>query len=158
MIGAMDRAHLLDRYRTGFDDVADALAGATDADVDRRPAPDAWTAREIAHHLADSETNSYVRLRRLLAEPHPIVHGYDEVTWASALHYDARPVDRSLAVLRAVREANLELLEALDDHEWARQGWHDQAGAYPLSTWLQIYADHSHDHADQIRRARHGRV
>ncbi len=154
----MDRTTLLDRYRTGFDDVVDALAGATAADLDRRPAPDAWTAREIAHHLADSETNSYVRLRRLLAEPNPIVHGYDEATWARVLHYGARPVDRSLAVLRSVREANLELLEALDDHEWARHGWHDQAGAYSLAAWLQSYADHSHDHADQIRRARAGQV
>lgn len=155
---SMDRHALLDRYRTGYAAVAAALDGATAVDLDRRPAPDAWTAREVAHHLADSETNSYVRLRRLLAEPNPIVHGYDEVAWARTLHYDARPVERSLAVLRTVREANLELLEALTDDEWDRHGWHDQAGAYSLAGWLQAYADHSHDHADQIRRARAGRV
>lgn len=156
----MDRTALLARYRSGFDDVVEALAAITDDELDRRPDADddAWTAREIAHHLADSETNSYVRLRRLLAEPHPIVHGYDEVAWSRALHYGARPIDRSLTVLRAVREANLELLDAIDDHEWDRHGWHDQAGAYTLAAWLQSYADHSHDHADQIRRARAGRA
>ena len=28
-----------------------------------------WSARQIIHHLADSEAQSYARLRRLVAEP-----------------------------------------------------------------------------------------
>ena len=31
--------------------------------------PEGWSARQIIHHLADSETQSYARLRRLVAEP-----------------------------------------------------------------------------------------
>lgn len=152
----MDRTALLDRYRTGYAAVAAALDGIDEAGLDRIPAPDAWSARRVVHHLADSETNSYVRLRRLLAEPHPIVHGYDEVRWADALHYDERPIGPSLAVLEAVRAACLQLLDSLTDDEWDRDGWHDQAGAYSVATWLRSYADHSHDHADQIVRARAG--
>ena len=62
----LDRTALIDRYAAGPADVVDALAGITAEELDRAPAPDAWTAREIVHHLADSETNSYVRLRRML--------------------------------------------------------------------------------------------
>jgi hypothetical protein len=152
-----ERAHLLDRYATGADDVADAMAGATQEDLDRRPAPDEWTPREIVHHLADSEAMAYIRLRRLVAEDDPFIQGYDEPEWARRLHYD-RPVEPSLTVLKGVRAASLDLLRALTPEEWERTGTHSESGTYTVDKWLGIYAEHSHEHADQIRRARRGEV
>jgi hypothetical protein len=96
-----------------------------------------------------------VRLRRLIAEDDPLIVGYDEPEYARRLHYD-RPVASSLDVLRAVRVASLELLESLTDAEWQRSGTHSESGPYGVERWLRIYAKHSHDHADQIRRARRG--
>ena len=121
--------------------------------VRRRPAPGAWTAREVVHHLADSEATSYLRLRRVLAEENPLIPAYDEECFARRLHYE-RPVEASLAVLKAVRTASAELLDTLEPHEWDRSGVHSDSGPYSVETWLGIYADHAHDHADQIRRAR----
>ena len=147
------RKALLERFRGGADEVDAALEGITDEELDRRPASGDWTAREVVHHLADSEATAYVRLRRLIAEDEPVIQGYDEPEYARRLHYD-RPVAASLAVLRAVRQASLELLESLNDAEWARTGIHSESGAYSVDRWLQIYASHSHDHANQIREAR----
>jgi hypothetical protein len=152
-----ERRSLIDRYRAGIAEVDDALAGASDTELDRRPAPDEWSARDVAHHLADSETMSTIRLRRLLAEDHPVIQAYDEAEFARRLHYD-RAIEPSLAVFAAVRRANLELLDALTDDEWERTGTHSDDGPYSVEGWLQIYADHGHDHADQIRRAREGRL
>ncbi len=151
----IDRAARLDRFESGADDVTEALAGATDADLDRRPPSGEWTAREIAHHVADSETMAYIRLRRLVAEDAPVLHGYDEPEWARRLHYD-RPIETSVATVRAVRAASSELLHSLTPDEWSRAGTHSDSGAYTVDDWLRIYAEHSHDHADQIRRARRG--
>jgi hypothetical protein len=146
-----ERARLIGRYRGGVAEVEAALAGASDADLDRRPPePDGWTARQVVHHLADSEAMSYTRLRRLVADDEPIIHGYDEPVWAQRLHYD-RPVESSLAVLRGVRAGSLSLLESLTDDEWARTGSHTESGPYSVEAWLRIYAAHCHDHADQIR-------
>ena len=36
-----------------------------------------WSSRQVIHHCADSEAQSYARLRRLVAEPNPIIQGYD---------------------------------------------------------------------------------
>jgi hypothetical protein len=149
-----DRATLIERYRTGTAAVQDALAGITDEELDRQPAdPAEWTARAVAHHLADSEAMAYIRLRRLVAEDDPQIAGYDEPEWARRLHYD-RPIASSLAVLAAVRAASLELLERLTDAEWERTGTHSESGAYGVDQWLRIYAAHAHEHADQIRAAR----
>ena len=153
---AAERHRFIDQYRDGIAEVRRALEGATAAELDRRPAPTEWTAREVAHHLADSETMSTIRLRRLLAEDEPLIHAYDEKEFATRLHYD-RPIDESLAVYAAVRTANVELLETLTESEWQRSGTHSDDGPYSVEMWLRIYAAHGHDHADQIRRAREGR-
>jgi len=155
-MNAAERQRLIDQYRDGITEVDKALAGATPEELDRRPGPDEWSAREVAHHLADSETMSTIRLRRLIAEDDPLIQAYDEPEWARRLHYD-RPIEQSLAVFTAVRTSNLELLERFTEAEWARSGTHSDDGPYSVERWLQIYADHGHDHADQIRRAREGR-
>src|SRR3954470_875993 len=152
MTVSIDRAPLLAVYAEGADAVTAALEGLTEEALDRRPAPDEWTAREIVHHLADAETRSAIRLRQLLAEDAPTIQGYDEERYARVLHYD-RPIATSLAVLRAVRASTLELLERLTDDDFLRQGTHTESGAYSVDTWLEVYAAHAHDHADQIRRA-----
>jgi hypothetical protein len=148
----MDHEQLLARFRTGYADVEEAVAGLTDAALDRPAPDDGWTARQIVHHLADSEATAYVRLRKLIAEEEPVIQGYDEPEFARRLHYD-RPIESSLVVLKGVRAASLELLEALTPAEWERRGTHTESGAYSVVDWLRIYSAHSHDHADQIRAA-----
>src|SRR6187549_2396540 len=149
-----DRAALIERYRTGSDAVDAALAGITDMELDRVPPDGGWTARMVAHHLADSEAMSYTRLRRLVADDDPVViQGYEEPRWAERLHYD-RPIGESIAVVRAVRSASLALLESLTEDEWHRSGRHAESGPYGVERWLEIYPEHPHEHAAQIRAAR----
>ena len=151
----MERSELLDRYRGGYAAVEEALADITDEELDRAGPDGGWSARQVAHHLADSEATAYVRLRRVIAEDEPVILGYDEPEYARRLHYE-RPIGTSLAVLRGVRAASLELLESLTPAEWERHGTHSESGPYAVDDWLRIYAAHSHDHAAQIRTARAG--
>jgi len=152
---AYERESLITRYRRGAAAVDDALIGITDDELDRAPVEaDGWTARQVVHHLADSEAMAYTRLRRLVADETPVIQGYDEPVWARRLHYDDRSIEPSIAVMRAVRASSLQLLESLTDREWTKTGTHPESGAYSVEEWLRIYASHPHDHADQIRRAR----
>jgi hypothetical protein len=149
-----DRTARIAKYAEGPEVVRAALAGISETELDHRPAPGEWTPREIVQHLADSETHSYIRLRKLLAEDDPVIVAYDQDTWAHRLHYADRPIASSLAVLDAVRAASTDLLGGLDDADFARAGTHTESGPYSVETWLTIYADHAHDHADQVRAAR----
>ena len=158
MLTSADLATLVDRYAGGVPEVDRAILGITAEELDRRPAPGSWTAREIVHHLADSETNSYLRLRHLLSGIDYTVQPYDQDRWvvAPALAYD-RPIDGSLAVLRAVRASSLELLRRLTPADLTLAGRHPEHDEpYSVGLWLQLYADHPHEHADQIDRARRG--
>jgi len=150
---ASKRAQLIEQYEGGYAAVDAALAGITDAELDARPAENEWTAREIVHHLADSEMTSAIRLRRLLAEDNPTIVGYDQEEFARRLRYN-RPIEGSMLAFKGSRDATAPLLHTLTDDDWQRAGTHTESGPYSVETWLQIYASHGIDHADQIRRAR----
>jgi hypothetical protein len=152
----MDRRALIDRYRDGTSAVIAAVSGLDDDDLDRRPSDGGWTARQVVHHLADSEMTSAIRLRRLLAEDAPEILGYDEAEFARRLQYDTRPIGPSLDAMVGARTASLQLLECLGDADWDRAGTHSEIGRYTVDDWLVIYAAHAIDHADQLTRAAAG--
>ena len=147
------RRTLIEQYKNGYLAVTEALRGITEAELDRRPTPTEWSAREVVHHLADSEMTSAIRLRRLIAEDRPMIVGYDEREFSRRLHYE-RPIQASLDAFRAARQTTAEILERLSDADWTREGTHSESGRYTVETWLEIYAKHGLDHAEQIRRAR----
>jgi hypothetical protein len=147
------RAQLIGQYEQGYVAVEQALDGISDGELDARPDPKEWTAREIVHHLADSEMTSAIRLRRLLAEENPTIASYDQEEFARRLRYD-RPLEGSLLAFKGARESTVPLLHALSDEDWNRTGTHTESGPYSVETWLQIYLAHGQDHAEQIRRAR----
>lgn len=148
-----NRTALIRRYTEGYAAVEAALEGIAEAELDR-PAPEGWTVRQVVHHLADSEMTSALRLRKLIAEPNPIIWGYDEARYAQSLWYKSRPIEPSLLAFRAARESTATILQHLLESDWTRLGWHTESGPYSVQTWLEIYAAHGHEHADQIRRAR----
>jgi hypothetical protein len=133
------RGELIARYKDGYREVAAAIDGATETELDARPAPNKWSAREIVHHLADSE-NAAIR-------------AYDEKEFARHLHYD-RPIASSLVAFQAARSSTGDLLDRMTDADFAKTGTHPEHGTYGVDRWLEIYAEHAHNHADQIRRAR----
>ena len=75
---ANERAALIDRYRGGAAAVVTALDGITPVELDSPEPGGGWTPRQIVLHLADSETQSTTRLRRLLMDNAPIIQGYDQ--------------------------------------------------------------------------------
>ena len=146
------RQELVARYRAGHEAVTEALTGIREEELDASASGE-WTPRQIAHHLADSEMMSAIRLRRLISEDKPVLSGYDEVEFARALTRD-RPVAPSIEAMRWARESSAQILERLTEDEWKRTGSHAESGPYSVETWLEIYAAHPHDHAAQIKRSR----
>ena len=149
----MQRDELIRRYEEGPARLAIAVEQVSEAELDYRPADGGWSAREVVHHTADSELTSAIRLRKLLAEDDARIDGYDEMEFSRRLHYRERPIASSLSAVRAARESSASLLACVSDADWDRTGVHSESGPYSVTTWLEIYAAHCHDHADQIDRA-----
>lgn len=149
-----EREKLIAQYKGGYDEVVKALEGFPTELLTAHPIPDKWSAAEIVHHLADSETASGLRLRRLLVEDHPLIQGYDQDAYAVLLSYNKREITPSLEAFRYARETAAQLFEFMTDADWHKEGTHSESGSYSSEDWLKIYADHAHNHAAQIRRLR----
>ena len=104
------------KYQAATEEFLKLVSELTPGDLDKSDA-EGWTPRQVIHHMADSEAQSYARLRRLIAESCTTIQGYDEGKWAenSTLGYKTEPVETSINVIKAVREiTGLGLKEAKD--------------------------------------------
>lgn len=149
-----ERSRLIQKYKAGYDEVKDALEDFPAESLKSHPLADKWSASEIVHHLADSESTSAIRLRRLLVEDHALIQGYDQDQYAARLRYNDREMGPALQAFQAARATTGQLLDLMTEEDWNRVGEHSETGRYSTEDWLRIYSDHAHNHAMQIRRLR----
>jgi hypothetical protein len=149
-----ERSDLIKEYKDGSRQVADALKGISEQELDFHRASGKWSAREIVHHLADSETNSAIRLRKLIVEMNPYIQGFDQDEFAKKLQYAKRPIEPALKAFEAARQTTSQILDLMKEEDWKRMGEHSEIGPYSPEKWLEIYAAHARDHAEQIRQSR----
>jgi hypothetical protein len=143
-----ERALLIKRYEDGFAAFVEALDSVPETRLDFAPAGQ-WSARQIAHHVADAEVVRAYRLRQLLAQDAPQIPGFDEQQFVAKLHY-YRPVAASMALFKAAVASNVELLTLVFPEDWLRAGHHEEFGVFTLEDWLQRAASHSYEHAEQL--------
>jgi len=111
---AKDYEEATNTFLTAFEKLAPA-------DLDKAK-QDGWNARQVIHHLADSEALGYTQL----------------------------PIENSLALFKASRAASLEIINRLTVEQLANAGVHTESGAYDVRKWLKSYINHPKDHAKQL--------
>ena len=122
-------------------------------DLARTYAPGKWSIRFILHHLADSETVLYDRIRRVLSEPRQVLWVMDQDAWATGLDYAQVPLELSHRVYESVRNA---ILYYAGLHYESKGHWefvHSVDGVRTLKDELDKVAVHNAHHLDQIRTA-----
>ena len=141
-----------EKYKAATEEFLNTVASLKDNDFDKSDS-EGWTPRQVIHHMADSEAQSYARLRRLIAEPGTQIQGCDEAKWAqnSTLGYQSQPIQDSVAVIQAVRQASYELIKRITENQLSVTGLHSESGEYSVQNWLDTYIKHPVDHANQIR-------
>ena len=112
-----------------------ASNGLSDAQLDTPYREGGWTPRQVVHHLADSHVNAYIRFKLALTEDWPTIKPYDEAAWAN-LPDSRLPIDGSLALVAALHQRWVELLEALTDEEFQKGYNHPESGRTNLAKAL----------------------
>ena len=147
-----ERQKLIRQFGAGYDKVVLSLEEFPKESLRAHPIPGKWSACEIVQHLADSEGQAAIRLRRLLVEDRPVIQAYDQDEWAARLAYNEREMAPALESFRGSRGTTSQLLARMTDEDWSREGTHPEHGRYTAENWLRIYGVHAHGHAQQIRR------
>ena len=110
-----------------------------------------WSIHEHLIHIADSEVNSYIRCRRLIAEPGQSLMAYDENRWAEALLFHEQNVGDALELFRWLRLKTSALIETLPDSIWLQSAYHPENGDMTLDDWLDIYERHVPEHLQSMQ-------
>lgn len=112
---------------------------------------DEWTIHEIIVHISDSEANSYVRCRRLIAEPGKPVMAYDESGWADKLQYHAQSTEEALELFMVLRRNSYHLIRHLPQAVFAHTIYHPENGTMSFDDWLTTYEDHVPYHLKKMQ-------
>ena len=130
-----------------------AVSGLSHSQLDTPYREGGWTVRQLVHHIADSHANAYVRTKLALTEDWPVIKPYDEAAWAR-LADSSLPIDGSMAMIAALHERWVTLIESLSDADFQRGYNHPENGRQDLATVLAIYAWHSRHHTAHITSLR----
>lgn len=121
--------------------------------LDASYGPGKWTVRYILHHLADTETVLYDRIRRVISEPRPVIWSFDQDAWARELGYDRVPLEVSRGIYAATREGILYCVRTHLESKGHLEFVHSQTGVRTLRDEMEKVAWHNEHHLEQIERA-----
>ena len=146
-----ERKEKIEAYGHGYDLLIRALAEVPKEAWQFRPSAKDWSVHEIIVHMADSESMSALRVRKLIVEPGSLLMGYEEAKWADALNYKTQSAEDALQIIKLARQTTYHLLKTLPDDVFTHSVTHPEySEPYTFERWLTIYADHIPNHINQI--------
>ena len=123
--------------------------------LERTYGPGKWSVKYILHHLSDSETVLFDRIRRVLSEPRQVLWVYDQDAWAKGLDYARVPLDISRRVYESVRAAVIYYAGMYYEQKGHLEFVHSVTGVRTLKDEFDKVASHNEHHLGQIRSALH---
>lgn len=110
-----------------------------------------WTARQVIHHVADSHSNAYIRVKWTLTEQTPLIKAYDEKLWAETADVKLDP-QVSIQLLKALHVKFTALLRLIKPEELAKSFMHPETKKLvPLDRMIDLYAWHGDHHLGHLK-------
>ncbi|MDA7902490.1 putative metal-dependent hydrolase [Mariniblastus sp.] len=87
-----------------------------------------WSIRQIVHHLADSQLNTYIRFKWALTEASPLIKTFNETKWSETFDARESELEPSLVLMDGLHARWSVLIENLSDDELDRTFFHPEVG------------------------------
>ena len=130
------------------------LRGLSDQQLDTPYREGGWTPRQVAHHVADSHMNSYIRFKLALTEDEPTIKPYMENLWAELPEAKHAPIEVSLDLLDSLHQRWIMMLREFTDADWKRTFRNPVMGPMSLEKTLALYSWHGRHHVAHVTRLR----
>lgn len=159
---------LISRFRRGIEAFDRRVFELTEEQIDMAFLPDAgvgqWPVRVLLGHIADAELAAIHRMRRAVAEDHPVFAEWDENAFVDANLYgnthegyaDSAENDHArvmnalggpMAVIHTLRQWTGQWLLTLTEAQMERTGMHPTRGPQSVRTIVAMYIWHLEHHA-----------
>lgn len=155
----IDAAFLAD-FRDTVDASAARLLEMSSAQASERPAPGAWSPKEIIGHLIDSASNNHGRFVRAQLQDDLVFDGYEQDEWVRAQGYQERTWADVVLLWQAfnhhiacvMEAASLEVLaRPRARHNLDALAWQPVSAGQPatLENFMRDYVGHLKHHLRQ---------
>jgi uncharacterized damage-inducible protein DinB len=134
--------------------LAAAVGGLSDQQLDTAYRPGGWTVRQVVHHIADAQANWYIRVKLALTEAKPITKTYAEQQWSELADARLGPIEPSLQMFQGVTERWCRLLESLSPSDWLREYANPEWGTLTVEDTVRGMAWHTRHHTAHITELR----
>jgi hypothetical protein len=111
-----------------------------------------WTGKEVLIHIKDSETVSYDRLRRIIAEEKPILWFYEQELWQKNLHYMKQDITLAKNVFLTTSDAFIETVEMHLKKNAKKTGVHSQRGLTSMEQLIEHHIRHIDLHIQHLQK------
>jgi hypothetical protein len=157
-----EREAIIARYADGPYQLETTIASLPEGGLDIAESDDAWTIRQIVHHVVDGDDIWKVFIKRAIGNPggkFDLQWYWDmpQDEWAQSWVYAGREIEPSLALFRANRAHIVQLLESIPG-VWEQSllvRWPNGKEQQVSVAWVvEMQAQHVPGHVDDIQRAR----
>ena len=150
-----DRLARLERTPT---ELARLMRGQSDAALSRRPADNAWSAKEVVCHLRDAEEHLSGWMQLILVMDDPVLLEVATAEqWAEDRQYHRHHAGAAWDAFGRRRDETLERLRGLRPGELERFGHHAKRDRMTVNDLVSLMAWHDDNHLDQLARALAGK-
>ncbi len=111
-----------------------------------------WTVAQNVHHLADTQSQLFFRVKKMLLENIPAVQPFEQDDWATTPEATSVDVASSISILRGLHFRWADLIESLNQDQWIRAGHHPETGTITVAGVSAYAAEHGYRHLEQINK------
>ncbi|EMI21571.1 hypothetical protein RMSM_01500 [Rhodopirellula maiorica SM1] len=144
----------IEAYAKGPDRLESAVAGLAREQRHAKPGPGDWSIHEVVVHLADSDSVSIERMKRIAAMEEPKLLDYDETAFIRELKPELQTIEDALLLFRVNRRQWSRVLRTLPESIFDRVGHHSVSGPVSLRQMIPLYIEHLEGHLAFIRQKR----
>ncbi len=120
--------------------------------IDFKPSPEKWSARQVLHHLTDSEMVLAYRLRTVLADQNPKMPSFDQNLWSATLAPELEELNLLKSCFEANRNLSIRLLKKIPAVLWEKKGIHEEAGEMSTHDLVVRNTKHCLSHLAQLEK------
>jgi len=124
-----------------------------DADLLKNYGPGKWSVRYILHHLADSETILFYRIRRVISEPKQVIWAFDQDAWAKNLDYSTVPLELAKSIYLSSRQGIIYYARLHYENSHEITFVHSETGIRTLKDEFDKVVWHNRQHVGDIEKA-----
>jgi hypothetical protein len=121
--------------------------------------PGGWNIAQVVHHMCDSHTNAFIRIKLALTEDNPTIKPYEEALWAELADYKIEHLHHTIQMLEALHAKFCIVLKNMDIQHFKSKSYFHPASnkTWILGDVLALYAWHCKHHIAHIQQALHHR-